>query len=102
MYRIGQWRTGIYLTIRIQEGFAQFISYIEYTSLLVSIFVNIMSLKEKDTFTEDYETEQNDYTEPSVCDSCEMDDGWECSFCCSKCYEDYGECPNPDCNPMDI
>lgn len=26
----------------------------------------------------------------------------QCQFCCSKCYEDYGECPNPDCDPMDI
>lgn len=46
--------------------------------------------------------EDDDYREPSVCDDCEMDDHWECMFCCSKCYEDYGECPNPDCNPMDI
>lgn len=44
----------------------------------------------------------DDYKEPSVCDDCEIGDGWECQFCCSKCYEDYGECPNPDCDPMDI
>ena len=44
----------------------------------------------------------DDYREPSVCDDCEIGDGWECQFCCSKCYEDYGECPNPDCDPMDI
>ena len=45
---------------------------------------------------------EDDYIEPSVCDGCELGDGWECYFCCSKCYEDYGECPNPDCDPMDI
>ena len=44
----------------------------------------------------------DDYKEPSVCDDCEIGDGWECQFCCSKCYEDYGECPNHDCDPMDI
>ena len=44
----------------------------------------------------------DDYKEPSVCDDCKIGDGWECQFCCSKCYEDYGECPNPDCDPMDI
>lgn len=38
----------------------------------------------------------------SVCDGCERAEYWECIFCCAKCYEDYGECPNPDCNPMDI
>ena len=38
----------------------------------------------------------------SVCDDCERAEYWECIFCCAKCYEDYGECPNPDCNPMDI
>ena len=43
-----------------------------------------------------------DDKEPSVCDDCEISDGWECHYCCSKCYEDYGECPNPDCDPMDI
>ena len=43
-----------------------------------------------------------DYREQSVCDGCEIGDGWECQFCCSKCYEDYGECPNLDCDPMDI
>ena len=48
------------------------------------------------------ENDENDYREPSVCDDCEIGDGWECQFCCSKCYEDYGECPNPDCDPMDI
>ena len=31
----------------------------------------------------------DDYKEPSVCDDCEIGDGWECQFCCSKCYEDY-------------
>lgn len=46
--------------------------------------------------------DDDDYHEPSVCDDCEMGDGWECQFCCNKCYEDYGECPNPDCDPMDI
>ena len=48
---------------------------------------------------EDYEDR-----EPSVCDNCiNADDHWECQFCCSKCYEDYGECPYPDtCDPMDI
>ena len=45
---------------------------------------------------------EDDYRESSVCDDCEMSDGWECQFCCSKCYEDYSECPNPDCDPMDI
>ena len=44
----------------------------------------------------------DDNKEPSVCDDCGIGDGWECQFCCSKCYEDYGECPNPDCDPMDI
>lgn len=44
----------------------------------------------------------DDYHEPSVCDDCDRGDHWECMFCCSKCYEDYGECPNPDCDPMDI
>ena len=44
----------------------------------------------------------NEYSEPSVCDDCDIGDGWECQFCCNKCYEDYGECPNPDCDPMDI
>lgn len=43
-----------------------------------------------------------DYREPSVCDNCDIDDHWECQFCCSKCYEMFGECPNPDCNKMDI
>lgn len=37
--------------------------------------------------------------ERSVCDDCERGDAWECQFCCDKCYEDYGECPNPDCDP---
>ena len=45
---------------------------------------------------------EDDYKEPSVCDNCEIGDGWECQFCCIKCYEDYGECPDPDCDPMDI
>ena len=47
-------------------------------------------------------SDDDDYREPSVCDNCEIGDGWEYQFCCSKCYEDYGECPNPDCDPMDI
>lgn len=46
--------------------------------------------------------DDDDYHEPSVCDDCDRGDHWECMFCCSKCYEDYGECPNPDCDPMDI
>ena len=37
---------------------------------------------------------------PSVCDNCERGDYWECYFCCAKCIEDYGECPNPDCDPI--
>lgn len=43
--------------------------------------------------------------EPSVCDNCwnkDIGDPWECRFCCPKCYEDYGECPDDDCDPMDI
>ena len=48
------------------------------------------------------ENDENDYRESAVCDDCEIGDGWECRFCCSKCYENYGECPNPDCDPMDI
>ena len=40
--------------------------------------------------------------ERSVCDDCDHGDVWECQFCCNKCYEDYGECPNPDCDPWDI
>ena len=48
------------------------------------------------------ENDWDNYQETSVCDDCEIGDGWECQFCCSKCYEDYGECPNPDCDPMDI
>ena len=35
---------------------------------------------------------EDDYREPSVCDDCEIGDGWECQFCCSKCYEDEVEC----------
>lgn len=31
----------------------------------------------------------DDYREPSVCDDCEIGDGWEYQFCCGKCYEDY-------------
>lgn len=45
---------------------------------------------------------EDDYRETSVCDTCENDDYWECCFCCAKCYEDYDECPDPDCDPMDI
>ena len=48
------------------------------------------------------ENDWDNYQETSVCDDCEIGDGWECLFCCSKCYEDYGECPNPDCDPMAI
>lgn len=44
----------------------------------------------------------NDSKEPSICDGCELGDTWECSFCCLKCYEDHGTCPNPNCDPMDI
>ena len=48
----------------------------------------------------------DDYKEPSVCDDCEIGDGWECQFCCSKCYEDFdGELPEgycDDCDSMDI
>lgn len=48
--------------------------------------------------------EEDEYydDEPSVCDGCETGDTWECQFCCAKCIEDYGDCPNPDCDPMDI
>lgn len=44
----------------------------------------------------------DEFKEPSVCDDCEHGDHWECMFCCARCYELYGECPNPDCDPMDI
>lgn len=47
-------------------------------------------------------TDDYDYNEPSVCDDCEIGDVWECQFCCKKCYEDYGECPDPNCDPWDI
>lgn len=40
--------------------------------------------------------------EESVCDNCVIADHWECMFCCSKCYEDYGGCFNEDCDLMDI
>ena len=40
--------------------------------------------------------------EPSVCDDCEHSDVWEYEFCCKKCLEDFGECPDPYCDPMDI
>lgn len=40
--------------------------------------------------------------EYSICDECERKDAWECEFCCAKCMEDFGECPDPDCDPMDI
>lgn len=44
----------------------------------------------------------DDYKEPSVCDDCEIGDGWECRFCCSKCYEDYdGELPEEHCDNCD-
>ena len=45
---------------------------------------------------------EDDYRESSVCDDCEIGDGWEWQFCCNKCYRGYGKCPNPDCDPMDI
>ena len=45
--------------------------------------------------------EDDDFYEESVCDGCNLDH-WECMFCCSKCYEIYGECPNEDCNTYDI
>ena len=39
-------------------------------------------------------------------DDCKIGDGWECQFCCSKCYEDFdGELPEgycDDCDSMDI
>lgn len=38
----------------------------------------------------------------SVCDTCERCYYWECHFCCAKCIEEHGECPNPDCDPYDI
>ena len=35
----------------------------------------------------------------SVCADCEIQhDFWDCKYCCKKCYEDYGECPDPDCD----
>lgn len=37
----------------------------------------------------------------SVCDGCELD-GWDCAFCCARCIEEYGECPDPDCDPWDV
>lgn len=40
--------------------------------------------------------------EPSVCDNCDQHDYWECHFCCPRCYEFFGECPDEDCDPMDI
>ena len=40
--------------------------------------------------------------EYSVCDDCDMGDYWECYHCCRRCYEVYGDCPDPDCDPMDI
>ena len=45
---------------------------------------------------------ENNYTDPNVCDDCEIGDSLKCQFCCSRCYEVYDECPNPDCDPMDI
>lgn len=45
---------------------------------------------------------RSEQDERSVCDDCERADYWECGFCCAKCYEDYGECHNPDCDPRDI
>ena len=43
-----------------------------------------------------------DEEKTSVCDTCQTGDYWECYFCCAKCYEEYGRCPNPDCDPWDI
>lgn len=43
----------------------------------------------------------NDYRETSVCDDCEIGDGWEAQFCCTLCeYHGGGDCSN--CDPMDI
>ena len=46
-------------------------------------------------------TEEIYYEETSVCDGCDLD-GWDCNFCCAKCIEDFGECPNPECDPYDL
>lgn len=44
----------------------------------------------------------DDYKGQSVCDDCEIGDGWECQFCCSKCYEDFdGELPEGYCDYCD-
>lgn len=48
------------------------------------------------------EIDVDEFKEPSGCDDCENGDHWECMFCCARCYELYGECTNPDCDPMDI
>lgn len=32
---------------------------------------------------------EDDYKESSVCDDCEIGDGWECQFCCGKCNEEF-------------
>lgn len=45
---------------------------------------------------------EEEFREASVCDDCDSGDYWECHFCCSKCYEDYGKCPDPECDPWDI
>lgn len=50
---------------------------------------------------DEYLEDDDFYEEKSVCDACDLDH-WECMFCCSKCYEIYGECPNEDCDPYDI
>ena len=40
--------------------------------------------------------------ERSVCDDCEHGDVWECRFCCAKCIEDFGECPDDLCDRNDM
>ena len=32
---------------------------------------------------------EDNYKEPSVCDDCEIGDGWECQFCCYTFDEFY-------------
>ena len=46
--------------------------------------------KEKDILYHKLKVDQlivmeNNYTESSVCDECEIGDSWECQFCCSRC-----------------
>lgn len=38
----------------------------------------------------------------SVCDDCDHGDEWSCMFCCARCKELYGPCPNEECDPMDL